>query len=436
MTSCGRGRDSATLECFGRGYRGTIFFRSSKLSLFLPVLCPFRRVFFCFLRFWMIWRQMFKLWGFWFRRCFGALLETPLRHRAFFTNSYYDHKYFLEIPFFFKKQRRFYLPDSYGDPKSEQSTLVMVRRKPEWNPTSGRWRDRAQQDHRSSSRLVQVVCDDPWSWKEKKKHKEISVWFAQSTNQRVLRSLFPRRDVATVSHFAIFMDVDVQLQDGQAAARGQRRKAVIRDISGVDHWGVTNLSAPIWFTGQRHCTVFRHVMQLWMLVLCWKSTLTAILAQDHFQTLATVVPKLKTWLGTQLGPRRQNLTHALSGQSNRGKFLSLGNSWRREIKLDWEWCERTRSRRSERWTTRKNRRAVVSPLLAMNPFLRTSRISRWGQDHSELPLRFLLCFLQLATSKTIAKNLFSWSKVVQFVGNQLQDFPETSKPFIVNNTPR
>ena len=172
-----------------------------------------------------------------------------------------------------------------------------------------------------------------------------------------------------------------------------------------------------------------------MLVLCWKSTLTAILAQDHFQTLATVVPKLKTWLGTQLGPRRQNLTHALSGQSNRGKFLSLGNSWRREKKLDWEWCERTRSRRSERWTTRKNRRAVVSPLLAMNPFLRTSRISRWGQDHSELPLRFLLCFLQLATSKTIAKNLFSWSKVVQFVGNQLQDFPETSKPFIVNNTP-
>ena len=60
---------------------------------------------------------------------------------------------------------------------------------------------------------------------------------SSSTNQRVLRSLFPRPDVATVSHFAVFVDVDVQLQDGQAAARGrgQRRKAVIRDISGVDH---------------------------------------------------------------------------------------------------------------------------------------------------------------------------------------------------------
>ena len=58
---------------------------------------------------------------------------------------------------------------------------------------------------------------------------------SSSTNQRVLRSLFPGPDVATVSHFAVFVDVDVQLQDGQAAAQGQRRKAVIRDISGVDH---------------------------------------------------------------------------------------------------------------------------------------------------------------------------------------------------------
>ena len=44
---------------------------------------------------------------------------------------------------------------------------------------------------------------------------------SSSTNQRVLRSLFPKPDVATVSHFAVFVDVDVQLQDGQAAARGQ-----------------------------------------------------------------------------------------------------------------------------------------------------------------------------------------------------------------------
>ena len=55
------------------------------------------------------------------------------------------------------------------------------------------------------------------------------------TNQRVLRGLFPRPDVDTVSHFAVFVDVDVQLQDGQAAALGKRRKSVIRGIPGVDH---------------------------------------------------------------------------------------------------------------------------------------------------------------------------------------------------------
>ena len=47
---------------------------------------------------------------------------------------------------------------------------------------------------------------------------------------------FPRPEVATVfSHRAVFIVVDVQLQDGQAAARGKRRKAVIRDTPGVDH---------------------------------------------------------------------------------------------------------------------------------------------------------------------------------------------------------
>ena len=309
MTSCGRGRDSATLKCFRRGYRGTIFVRSSKLSPFLPELCPFRRVF-CFPRFWTIWRQMFKLWGFWFRRCFGALFENSapspgILLRTLTTTTSISWK----SPFFFPKQSRFYLPDSYGDPKSEQSTLVMVRRKPEWNLD---FRALARSSAEGPSIVVAIGTSRVrWSMVQKRKKKSQGSQRvivrrlnpSSSTNQRGLRSLFPRPDVATVSHFAVFVDVDVQLQDGQAAARGQRRKAVIRDISVVDHWGVTNLSAPIWFTGQRHCTVFRHVMQLSLLVLCWKSTLTVILPQikkkDHFQTLATGVPKLKIWLGTQ-----------------------------------------------------------------------------------------------------------------------------------------
>ena len=86
--------------------------------------------------------------------------------------------------------------------------------------------------------------------------------FHHLQHQRVLKNLFLRPEVATVLRFALCVFVDVQLQVGQAAAWGQRRKAVIRDIFSVGHRGVTNLSASIWFTGKRDCTVFRHVMQL------------------------------------------------------------------------------------------------------------------------------------------------------------------------------
>ena len=59
------------------------------------------------------------------------LFKTPLRHRAFFANSEYDHEHFLKISFIFSKQSRCHLPDSCGDLQAEQSTFkfVMVRRK-------------------------------------------------------------------------------------------------------------------------------------------------------------------------------------------------------------------------------------------------------------------------------------------------------------------
>ena len=284
MTSCGRGRDSATLECFGRGHRGTIFVRSSKLSLFFPELCPFRRVF----SFPALLKDLapnVQALGLWVWTMFwGSFWKLRPVTGQFFANSKYDRKYFLKCPFFFPKQSRFYLPDSYGDPKSEQSTLVMVRRKLEWKtqlPGVGEIERRRTIDRRRDWYESCAMIHGPEKKKTQGSQRVIVRRLnpSSSANQRVLRSLFPRPDVATVLHFAVFVDVDVQLQDGQAAARGQRRKAVIRDISGVEHWGVTNLSAPIWFTGQRHCTVFRHVMQLALLVLCWKSTLTVILPQ-------------------------------------------------------------------------------------------------------------------------------------------------------------
>ena len=79
---------------------------------------------------------------------------------------------------------------------------------------------------------------------------------SSSTNQRVLRNLFPRPDVITVSHFTVIVYVDVKLQDGQDAAQESEEKQSPLTFPVLITEGVTNLSAPIWFTGQGHCTVF------------------------------------------------------------------------------------------------------------------------------------------------------------------------------------
>ena len=100
MTSCGRGRDSATPECFGRGSQGTIFVRSSKLSLFFPELCSFRWVFVsrAFVRFGT---KLSSSGAFGFDDVLELFLKTTLRNRAFFANSDYDHEFFFEIFFHF-----------------------------------------------------------------------------------------------------------------------------------------------------------------------------------------------------------------------------------------------------------------------------------------------------------------------------------------------
>ena len=101
-----------------------------------------------------------------------------------------------------------------------------------------------------------------WSMGPKRKtHNEVRVWLSEVStlhrlqNQRGLKNLFPRHDVATV--LQVFSCTWMcRCRIGRAAVRGQRRKAVIRDISGVDHWRLTNLSAPIWYNARRQCTVF------------------------------------------------------------------------------------------------------------------------------------------------------------------------------------
>ena len=238
----------------------------------------------------------------------GLILKTPLRHWAFFCKLLLRPQVFLEnFLSFFQSRAGFTCLTAMAIPKSEQSTLVMVRRKPEWKLD---FRTLARSSAEGPSIVVAigtVVCDDPWSRREKKTQGSQRVIVqrlnpSSSTNQPVLRSPFPRPDVATVSHFAVFVDTDVQVQDG--AARGQRRKAVIRDISGVDHRGVTNC----WV--HRSGSLDRGIAPFfvtWCNYRCWfcvgkppwRGFYPRSRKKDHFQTLATGVPQLKTWLGTQ-----------------------------------------------------------------------------------------------------------------------------------------
>ena len=285
MTSCGRGRDSATLECFGRGYRGTILVRSSKLSLFFPELCPFRRVF--------LFPALLKdlapnvqapgllvstmLWGsFW-------KLRSVTQH--FFANSDYDHKYFLKISFLFSKQSRFYLPDSYGDPKSEQSTLVMVRRKLEWKLD---FRALARSSAEGPSIVVAARRYESCAMIHCPEEKK-----TQGNQRVIVRRLNPSSSTKPASFEEPVSETRRRYRFALRCFRGRECTAAGRsDCSagtakkGSHPWHFRCWSLRrnelectdlVHWTGALH--VFRHVMQLSLLVLCWKSILTVILPQ-------------------------------------------------------------------------------------------------------------------------------------------------------------
>ena len=121
--------DSATPECFVRGSQGTIFVRSSKISLFFPELCSFRRVI-CFPRFCKIWHQTFECCSFGFDdalELFWKLQSVTAGH--LFANSDDDLDNLWKVPFFFSKQSRCYLPASCANLQDKESILVRVRLK-------------------------------------------------------------------------------------------------------------------------------------------------------------------------------------------------------------------------------------------------------------------------------------------------------------------
>ena len=127
---------------------------------------------------------------------------------------------------------------------------------------------------------------------------------SSSTNQRVLRSLFPRPDVATVSHFDVSWTWMYSCRTVRLQRAGTAKKS-----SHPWHFRCWSLRR-----NELECTDLLH----WTEALHRFSSRDAIIVvgsvlEKHFdgdftpdqekkitfQTLSTGVPKLKTWLGTQ-----------------------------------------------------------------------------------------------------------------------------------------
>ena len=79
----------------GEAIEGRFSFEAWNYLFFFQNYVRFEE-FFCFPRFWKIWRQMFKLRGFWFRRCFGALFENSAPSPGIFCELWLRPQVFLE----------------------------------------------------------------------------------------------------------------------------------------------------------------------------------------------------------------------------------------------------------------------------------------------------------------------------------------------------
>ena len=174
MTSCRCGRDSATPECFGRGSQGTIFVRSSKISLFVPELCSFRRVFFVSRAFVRFGAKRSSAGAFGFDDVLELFLETPLGH--FCELRLRPRVFFEKFLFFFKAQPvllAWQLWWSPGWTKHFGDDTSKIRMKTSL-PGVGE----------IERRRTVVIGTSHLRWsmvqkRKKKKHKEVSVWLCE-----------------------------------------------------------------------------------------------------------------------------------------------------------------------------------------------------------------------------------------------------------------
>ena len=273
----------------GEASQRTIFVRSSKISLFFPELCSFRRVFFvsrAFVKFGAKRSSSGAFAKFWFRRCLGAFFENSAHHRAFFANSESDHEYFLKICYFFQSRAgvtcliamvisRLSKALCDGTSKTRMKTWRV--------PGVGQIERRRIVDRRRDRYEWLAVIHCP---KEKKHSESECDWakyqpFIVHKTSEFWGACF--RDPMSLPFCILLFSCPAAGRSGCSAGTAKRSSHPwhFRCWSPKRNELECNLSAPIWFTGQRHCTVFRHVMQLSVVGSVLESTLTVILPKNQ-----------------------------------------------------------------------------------------------------------------------------------------------------------
>ena len=115
-------------------------------------------------------------------------LKTPLRHRAFFCEVLLRTQVFLENFLFFSKAEPVLLAWQLWWSQVWASTLVMVRRKPDWKLD---FRALARSSAERPSIVVAIGTSRVrWSMvqKRKKKHKEVNVWLCEGSTLHHLQT--------------------------------------------------------------------------------------------------------------------------------------------------------------------------------------------------------------------------------------------------------
>ena len=103
MASCGRGRVSATSECFGRGSQGRFSFEARNYVFSFPSYVHFEE-FFVSRAFAKFGAKRSSPGAFGFDDVLELFLKTALRHWAFSCELRLRHEYFLKFLFFFQAE--------------------------------------------------------------------------------------------------------------------------------------------------------------------------------------------------------------------------------------------------------------------------------------------------------------------------------------------